>query len=194
MCILSSGNKEWLDLNRVLKCWQCDLQAQVVLCVIRFCPAYTWASLKSKRNLELLPLSLGFIKLLYALVQLAVPAKSSKIFYVPGHKLGWDGSTVWWGLHNNHPAYTWLNALLLIPHFHKQNLHPVLFPLSALKRIPPITCHKQKSLSRQYRIPQDVTQWSKIISEMRLCISPLPSASHHWKMKWVPGMSISAVI
>lgn len=161
-------------------------------CVIRLCPASTWARLKNKRNLEFLPFSLVFIKSLYTLVQLAVTAKSCKSCCVPGHKLGWDGSAVWWGLHNTHAAYIWLKALLLIPHF--MNTKFISCSFSILWRTPPITCHKQKSLSRQYKIPRDVTQWSKIISEMGLCISPLPNASHHWKMKWVPGLNVLAVI
>lgn len=132
MCIMSSGNTELLYLNPELKRQQCDLQTREVQCVIRLCPAYTWARLKSKRNLELLPLSLVFIKSLYALVQLAVPAKSCKSCCVPGHKLGWDGSAVWWGLHNTHAAYIWLKALLLIPHFHEHKTH-ILFFFHSLK-------------------------------------------------------------
>lgn len=132
MCILGSWNTEWLYLNPELKCQQCDLQAQGMQCVIRLCPAYTWARLKSKRNLELLPLSFVFVKSLYALVQLAVPAKSCKSCCVPGHKLGWDGSAVWWGLHNTHAVYIWLRALLLILHFCEHKIHILwfFFPLS----------------------------------------------------------------
>ena len=132
ICMLSSGNTECMYLNPELKCRQWDLQAQEVQCAIRLCPAYTWARLKSKRDLELLPLSLVFIKSLYASVQLAVPAKSCKCCCVPGHKLGWDGSAVWWGLHNTRTAYIWLKALLLILHFHEHRIH-ILFFFYSLK-------------------------------------------------------------
>lgn len=137
----SSENMEYL--NPELKYHQCDLQSLEVQCVIRMCPAYTWVRWKSKRNLELLPLSLVLIKSLYALVQLAVPAKSCKSCCVPDHKLGWDGSAVWWGLHNTHAAYIWLKALLLIPHFHEHKInflfflflwrtHPVAHPVAGI--------------------------------------------------------------
>lgn len=127
-CILSSGNVKWLYLNTELK-----RHAQEVQDVTILCPAYTWDSLKSERNLEFKPLSLVFIKPLYALVQPAAPAKSCKSCYVPGHKLGWDGSAAWWGLHNTHAAYIWLKALLLI-HSREHKIH-ILFFFHSLKNI-----------------------------------------------------------
>lgn len=143
-------------------------------------PAYTWARWKSKRNLELLPPSLVFIKSLYALVQLAVPAKSCKSCCVPDHKLGWDGSAVWWGLHNTHTPYIWLKALLLIPHFHEHKINFLFFLL--LWRTHPVAWHKQQSFSRQNTILWGVIQWSKIISGM---VVHFPITQCHWKMQWV---------
>lgn len=117
------------------------------------------------------------------MVQLAVPAKSCKSCCVPDHKLGWDGSAVWWGLHNTRAAYIWLKALLLIPHFHEH------------KKLTSCSFH----FSKEHVLLHDTSRnlfldWIKFLkmkcTEARsslkwLCIPPLPSASHHWKMKWV---------
>lgn len=182
---------EWLYLNPALKHQQWDLQRLEVQSVIRMCPAYNSARWKRKRNFERLPLSLGFIKSLYALVQLAVPAKSCKSCCVPDHKLGWDGSAVWWGLHNTHAAYIWLKALLLIPHFYEHKINFLFFLL--LWRTRPVARHKQESLSRQAKIPRGVMQWSKIISDMIVhfpitqCLTPLEN-------EMSPGLNVPAVI